>query len=205
MKIIGITGGIGSGKSYVLNLIKEKAGTFVIEADKLAHELMQPGQVVYENVLATFGNEIITDDKSIDRAYLRTIVMNDEEKLAKLNSIVHPAVKEYIKKDIEEKRASGDVKFYVIEAALLIQDNYREICDEIWYVMADLEVRIERLVKDRGYSREAAEEIISNQPDEEYYANNSDIMIENNGSQFLLEASLSLLFDEIKDNKPLEL
>ena len=204
MKIIGITGGIGSGKSYVLNIIKDTEGAYVIEADKLAHELMLPGNEAYDRVVAAFGNDILDENGEIDRGKLRQIVMSDEDKLKTLNGVVHPAVKSYIKDDIEDKRAE-DYRYYVIEAALLIQDGYREICDEIWFIQADEEVRIDRLIKSRGYTRKVAEEFIANQPDEQYYADNSDIVIENNGSQFLLEATLDLLLDKSGNSTPLNL
>ena len=204
MKIIGITGGIGSGKSYVLNIIKDTEGAYVIEADKLAHELMLPGNDAYDKIVEAFGKGILDENGEIDRGKLRQIVMSDEDKLKTLNGVVHPAVKSYIKDDIEDKRAE-DYRYYVIEAALLIQDGYREICDEIWFIQADEEVRIDRLIKSRGYTREVAEEFIANQPDEQYYADNSDIVIENNGSQFLLEATLDLLLDKSGNSTPLNL
>lgn len=181
MKIIGITGGIGAGKSCVLREIEVLDGTFVIEADKLAHTLLSPGHDCYTEVVSCFGKEIISEDQSIDRAVLRKLVMNSSEKLRQLNALVHPAVKKYIVNDIEKKRDLG-YKYYVIEAALLIQDGYRSICDEIWYIYADKDLRIDRLLKSRGYSRQTAEEFIKNQPEDEYFIENSDRVIDNSGT-----------------------
>ena len=181
MKIIGITGGIGAGKSCVLREIEVLDGTFVIEADKLAHTLLSPGHDCYTEVVSCFGNEILSEDQSIDRAVLRKLVMNSSEKLRQLNALVHPAVKKYIVDDIEKKRDLG-YKYYVIEAALLIQDGYRNICDEIWYIYADKDLRIDRLLKSRGYSRQTAEEFIKNQPEDEYFIENSDRVIDNSGT-----------------------
>ncbi len=181
MKIIGITGGIGAGKSCVLREIEVLDGTFVIEADKLAHTLLSPGHDCYTEVVSCFGNEILSEDQSIDRAVLRRLVMNSPEKLRQLNALVHPAVKKYIVNDIEKKRDLG-YKYYVIEAALLIQDGYRSICDEIWYIYADKDLRIDRLLKSRGYSRQTAEEFIKNQPEDEYFIENSDRVIDNSGT-----------------------
>ena len=107
--------------------------------------------------------------------------MNSPEKLCQLNALVHPAVKKYIVNDIEKKRDLG-YKYYVIEAALLIQDGYRNICDEIWYIYADKDLRIDRLLKSRGYSRQTAEEFIKNQPEDEYFIENSDRVIDNSGT-----------------------
>ena len=181
MKIIGITGGIGAGKSCVLREIEVLDGTFVIEADKLAHTLLSPGHDCYTEVVSCFGKEILSEDQSIDRAVLRKLVMNSSEKLRQLNALVHPAVKKYIVDDIEKKRDLG-YKYYVIEAALLIQDGYRNICDEIWYIYADKDLRIDRLLKSRGYSRQTAEEFIKNQPEDEYFIENSDRVIDNSGT-----------------------
>ena len=181
MKIIGITGGIGAGKSCVLREIEVLDGTFVIEADKLAHTLLSPGHDCYTEVISCFGDEILSEDQSIDRAVLRKLVMNSPEKLRQLNALVHPAVKKYIVDDIEKKRDLG-YKYYVIEAALLIQDGYRNICDEIWYIYADKDLRIDRLLKSRGYSRQTAEEFIKNQPEDEYFIENSDRVIDNSGT-----------------------
>lgn len=181
MKIIGITGGIGAGKSCVLREIEVLDGTFVIEADKLAHTLLSPGHDCYTEVVSCFGKEILSEDQSIDRAVLRKLVMNSSEKLRQLNALVHPAVKKYIVNDIEKKRDLG-YKYYVIEAALLIQDGYRSICDEIWYIYADKDLRIDRLLKSRGYSRQTAEKFIKNQPEDEYFIENSDRVIDNSGT-----------------------
>ncbi len=180
MKIIGITGGIGSGKSAVLNILKDIEGVYTIEADKLAHSMFQPGEEVYKLVVQAFGSEILAEDGNIDRKILGSMVMQDEGNLKLLNSIVHPRVKDYIRNDIEDK--SNKYDYYAIEAALLIQDGYREICDQIWYVRADRAVRIERLIKYRGFTEDRAVQYMNNQPEEEYYINNCDLVIDNSGN-----------------------
>ena len=189
MKIIGITGGIGSGKSVVLNMLHDKYDARIVEADKVAHMLQEPGQTVYNRIVECFGNVILSEDGSIDRIKLGKLVMNDEEKLEQLNHLVHPAVKEYILSDIEENRKSM-TKLYVIEAALLIQGGYKEICDEMWYIKADIDTRICRLIQSRGYSEDRALQVIKNQPDESFYIENSDIILDNSGTVKDLENSL---------------
>ena len=189
MKIIGITGGIGSGKSVVLNMLHDKYDARIVEADKVAHMLQEPGQTVYNRIVECFGNVILSEDGSIDRIKLGKLVMNDEEKLEQLNNLVHPAVKEYILSDIEENRKSM-TKLYVIEAALLIQGGYKEICDEMWYIKADIDTRIRRLIQSRGYSEDRALQVIKNQPDESFYIENSDIILDNSGTVKDLENSL---------------
>ena len=181
MKIIGITGGIGSGKSKVLDILSDKYGAYIVEADKIAYTLMQPGYETYDKIISCFGDDIKDPETLlIDRSKLAKIVMNDRESLNKLNSIVHPDVKSYINKDIADKRENGE-EYYIIEAALLIQDNYQLICDEIWSVLTDKELRISRLMNNRGFSREKALDFMKNQPDDDYYSENSDRIIYNNG------------------------
>lgn len=194
MKVIGITGGIGSGKSRVLDILCDRYSAYVVEADKVAKKLMLPGNEVYNKVVRFFGRDILSaDNHEIDAKKLGSLVMNDTAALEKLNSIVHPAVKEYILRDIKAQRDNG-VDYYIIEAALLIQDNYTEICDEIWAVITDKETRISRLMSDRGYSRKKAEDFIKNQPDELFYKNGSNRIIMNNGTFFDLIKSVDDLF-----------
>ena len=178
MRIIGITGGIGSGKSTVLNLLEETYGAYIVETDKLAHYLMEPGQTAYEKIVDAFGTDILAEDGKINRAILGNIVFQEEAALNTLNGIVHPAVKEYILHDIEQKKQE-QVSIYVIEAALLIEDGYKAICDELWYVYVEKEERIRRLLLGRGGSREKWEQIINNQSSERYYRSNCDVVVDN--------------------------
>jgi dephospho-CoA kinase len=181
LKIIGLTGGIGSGKTAVLDILSNEYGAYIIEADKLAHSLMEPGQSVYKAVVDYFGTDILGEDNYIDRKKLGAIVFSDEEKLKKLNSLSHPLVKEAILNQIEEQKELH-TKLFVIEAALLIQDGYTDICDIMCYVYADLPVRIERLCKYRGFDKERAESVIASQDSEEFYREHCDYIIDNSGS-----------------------
>lgn len=182
MKIIGITGGIGTGKSTVLSILEKEHQAYIVETDKLAHKLMSPGQVAYNEIVAFFGTSILQDDQSIDRAKLGQIVFQDETKLQQLNSIVHPAVKQYILRDIEEKRQDGKLSYYVIEAALLIEDGYKSICDEMWYIYASQQLRIQRLLKGRGGTEEKWLQVIQNQSSERFYQEHCDVIIDNGDS-----------------------
>ncbi len=179
MYVVGITGGIGAGKSKVMEYLNRKENTFILETDKLAHELMNPGHFAYKKIIDEFSENILDENMKIDRKILGKIVLENNEKLKTLNSIIHPAVKEYIKKDILKKAELG-YDFYFIEAALLIQDGYREICDSIWYISATIEVRKERIKHERGYSDDKANAFLINQPDDLFYKNGSDIVINNN-------------------------
>ncbi len=179
MKIIGITGGIGTGKSTVLNFLKQEYNAYIVEADRLAHELMLPGEAAYRQITDIFGTAILSTDGTIDRNRLGTIVFGDAEALRKLNAVIHPAVKQYILQDIEARKKEGNVKYYVIEAALLIEDGYKTICDELWYIYTEREERIRRLIAGRGGSREKWENVIGNQSSDDYYRTNCDYVIDN--------------------------
>ena len=176
--ILGITGGVGCGKSTVLDMLEKEYGAYVIQADIVAHELMQPGQTSYKAIVEHFGQEILDSDGRIDRKALGAIVFADAEKLTLLNSLTHPAVKEEIRRRI----FTSQNRFFVIEAALLLEDHYDEICDEIWYVYADKEVRFERLAASRGYSREKSQSMMDNQMSEEELRRRCQAVIDNSGT-----------------------
>lgn len=169
MKVLGITGGVGAGKSTVLDFLGKRYHGRVIQADQVAHFLMEPGRVCYYKIIEEFGSGILRGDDTIDRGKLGAQVFKNPEKLEKLNKIVHPQTKEYIAAEIQKERKEGKVPFVVVEAALLIEDHYDVICDELWYIYADEDVRRERLEKSRGYTREKITEIMKNQlPDEKF-------------------------------------
>ncbi|MCR5837456.1 MAG: dephospho-CoA kinase [Lachnospiraceae bacterium] len=193
--VLGITGGVGSGKSTVLQYLKDKYNALIIEADKVAFDLSLPGTPGYDAILKNFPELNLLPDKSFDRRQLSSIVFNDDTKLNILNSIIHPLVKEFIVKTIDENK---DNNLIVIEAALLIEDGYNEICDEIWYVYCKLETRIKRLYESRNYSRQKSLEIISNQLSEEEYRNNTDHTIDNSSNDKNTFDSIDILLAEVR-------
>lgn len=178
MRIIGITGGIGTGKSTVLSILKKDTNSFIVETDVLAHQLMEPGKTAYKKIVDVFGKDILDSDGNINRNVLGSIVFNDVNFLKQLNEIVHPAVKKYILSDIKKKCEQG-FRNYIIESALLIEDGYRDICDEIWYVYVEKEERIGRLIKNRGGNRDKWESVMQNQSSDDYYRQYSDFVIDN--------------------------
>ena len=180
MRILGITGGIGSGKSEVLRILDSKEGVYILESDKLAHKLMQPGHTCYKRIVEAFGTGILSQNESINRPALGELVFSDPAKLDQLNRIVHPAVKSRIRSRIRSAKKRG-VRLFVIEAALLIQDGYRSICDELWYIHVDRELRIERLLLGRGGTREKWESVLQSQPKEAYFRENTDVTLETGG------------------------
>lgn len=158
-RILGITGGVGSGKSAVLGILEREYGAAVIQADLVAHELMEPGQTCYKEIVAAFGRTIVGQDGRIDRLSLGQLVFGDEKARQRLNEMTHPAVKQEIRRRMDESAVS----LVVVEAALLLEDRYDEICDEIWYVYADQETRFARLAESRGYTRKRSQTIMDSQ------------------------------------------
>lgn len=179
MRIIGITGGIGSGKSVVLNILKEQYHAYIVETDILAHQLMEPGSQIYNRILAYFGKEILGADGTLDRCKLGNIVFHDETKLQMLNQIVHPGVKDYILSDIKIQREKEVFSLYVIESAILIETGFKDVCDEIWYIYVEKEERIRRLIEGRGGTREKWLDVMKNQQDEDFYRCNCEHIVNN--------------------------
>lgn len=182
MKVLGITGGVGAGKSTVLDYISKMYHARVIQADQVGHLLMSPGQVCYYRIAETFGSSILNGDQNINRSKLADIVFENSEKLQKLNRIVHPAVKEYIVNEIKKERAAGKVPFVVIEAALLIEDHYETICDEFWYVYTSDDVRRIRLKTARGYSDEKVKQIMKNQMRDNVFRQHCQFVVDNSSN-----------------------
>lgn len=181
MRIIGITGGIGSGKSCVLNIMEEIYGAVLCQTDVVAHQLQKKGETCYKEIVNAFGVNILTENKEIDRKKLGAIVFNDNDKLKKLNQIVHPAVKKQVKLEIEEARRKQK-EFFLIESALLMEDHYEELCDELWYIYADERVRRDRLKTSRLMNEEKIDLIIKAQATEETFRKYCHITIDNSGT-----------------------
>ncbi len=180
--VIGVTGGVGAGKSFVLSIIEEEFDAKLLYADEIAHQLTEPEHSCYERIVEEFGTGILKEDKTIDRNKLAEIVFGDLSALKKLNHIVHPMVKEYIQGEISCILLEDPAKIIVIEAALLIEDHYEEICDEIWYVKADEEIRRKRLKENRNYTDERIDKIIKSQLKESEFEKNCQKIINNNGN-----------------------
>lgn len=180
MKVIGITGGVGAGKSEILNFIAATWNATVVEADEVGYLVMRPGKSCFAEIVELFGPGVLKGDGTLNREKISERVFRDKELLEKLNGIVHPAVKNYIKKAIEREREL-DTDIFIVEAALLIEDKYDEICDELWYIYADEEVRIERLKQNRGYSEEKIRSIFANQLSEDEFSEHCDFEIDNSG------------------------
>lgn len=181
MKFIGITGGVGAGKSAILEYIAANYNAKVMLADEIAHDLMMPGTKCYDTIKAKFaGEQIFLADGNIDRPRMAQVIFNDAGKRERMNGIVHPAVKDYILEIYREEQEKGELEYLILEAALLIEEHYDEICDELWYIYTSEENRRQRLKENRGYSDEKIDTIFKSQLTEEVYRKYCKVVIDNN-------------------------
>ena len=197
MKFIGITGGVGAGKSAILSYLAKKPDTRVMLADEIAHDLMEPGTDCYRAIEEVFGTEdIFLPEGGLDRSKLASVIFADATKRQQMNGIVHPAVKEYVKQTAREEREAGKRKLLVLEAALLIEEHYDEICDELWYFYTREDIRQQRLIDSRGYSVEKVQQIFASQLKEDAYRSHCRVVIDNNGS---VEDSFSQIDEALRN------
>lgn len=182
MRLIGITGGVGAGKSEVLSYIRKHYKCEIYLADEVAHLIKKKGERCYDRLVALLGEEVLEPSGEIDKKKMAAVIFASEELLEQVNAIVHPEVRFYLEDRIREARENPQIELLFIEAALLIEAGYDEIVDEMWYIYADEEVRRARLKKNRGYSEEKIEQIISAQLSEEEFRAACDFVIDNSGT-----------------------
>lgn len=199
MILIGLTGGIASGKSTVARLLESK-GALVIDADKIGHEVIAPGGPAFESVVERFGKDILTADGLIDRTRLGPIVFADEKALADHTALTHPHIVEEIVKRIDAERA-GD-RVVVIDAALLVEglakDRGKALgLDALVVVSTNVEEQIRRMIDERGMEEPAAKARIGSQAPPEKKLAAADYVIDNRGSLEDLKKSVDLLWDDL--------
>ncbi len=182
MRLIGITGGVGAGKSEALSYIKKHYKCKIYLADEVAKEIQQPGQPCYEEMVSLLGREALGEDGRLDNRKVAGRIFLDKDLLLAVNGIVHPKVREYLEREIGRAREDGWTELFFIEAALLIESGYKSLVDEMWYVYAPDEIRRERLKKNRGYSDEKISRIMESQLAEKAFRENSDFIIDNSGA-----------------------
>jgi len=182
MRFIGITGGIGAGKSEVLQYIRSHYKCVIYLADEVAHLVKAPGTKAYGQLAELLGQEVLGADGEIDRAAMADRIFANPALLEQVNGIIHPAVREFLLEQLARVRESGEAELFFVEAALLIECGYLALVDEMWYIYADEEIRRERLRRTRGYSEEKISQIMSRQLSEESFRKNCDFAIDNSGS-----------------------
>ena len=181
MIIIGVTGGMGAGKSRVLAHLEEKWNARTIRLDDISRELLTRNGLCYEETIHIFGERIVKPDGNLDRALIAKMIFEDSQLRDRLNNLVHPAVKAQVRWIAEEMRQL-DAGILVVEAALLIEGGYRELCDELWYIYADEDIRRERLRESRGYTDERINGTFATQLTDEVFRSRVDFVVDNSGS-----------------------
>ncbi len=182
MRLIGITGGVGAGKSTIREYIKAHYRCRVYLADQVAHAVKEPGQPCYEALVELLGREVLEENGQIHKGRMAERIFRDENLLEQVNALVHPAVRAYLLEKVREAREEGWAELFFIEAALLIECGYRDIVDEMWYVHAGEDLRSGRLRESRGYSPEKIGQIMGSQLTEEGFRAGSDFVIDNSGT-----------------------
>jgi dephospho-CoA kinase len=195
MLLVGLTGGIGSGKTTVAGLLAGR-GAVVVDADELAREALEPGTRAFKHVSDLFGQEVLTTDGRIDRAALANVVFSDEEKRMALESITHPEVFRLLAEAVEKLRETGSI--VVFDAPLIIETGFHQAVDVLVVVTAPVEQRIERVRRDRGMTEAEAAVRIAAQAEPEARNAAADFLILNDGGLEELEARVDELWAELE-------
>lgn len=196
--VIGVTGGVGSGKTTVAKLLECNYNASLILADDIAKLLMRKGEEVYTRVVEGFGSKILDNDGNIDNSILSKEVFSNPDKLKLLNSITHPAVISSIKILIENMSYEGN-HMIVLESAMLIETGLSSLCDKVVAVVTDNSLRTKRLLNDRGYSKEKTRSVMNNQKSNDWIVNNSDYVIHNNSNVDNLEHEIDNLIVKLEE------
>ncbi len=181
MKILGVTGGSGTGKTVVCRILKEQGGK-IIDADVVSKKLQQKGQPVYDAIVAHFGEGVVGEDGELDRKALGSIVFNDKAQMQALNGIVHQHVAAEMKRRVEGYREQGDIPFVVLDVPIPIETGFFDTCNTVWAVVANDDLRISRLMKRMMISEAEAAKRIGAQMSNREYSDLADCTIENEGN-----------------------
>lgn len=197
MILIGLTGGIGSGKSEVARLLTER-GAEIIDADLIVRELQQPGAEIYEKMIELFGSEVVAADKSLDRTAIAKKVFTDESLLKTLNQLVHPVVKRVMNERVESFRDTE--KVVILDIPLLVE-NPREGLDGVLVVDLDAEIAVKRLVEQRNMSADDARARIAKQATREQRLAIANHVIDNSSDRNALSQKIEIAWSWIKSLK----
>ena len=196
MIVIGLTGGILTGKSTVSEILAQR-GAVIIDADKIGHEAYRPQTKVWREVVDAFGTDILKENEEIDRKKLGEIVFHDPQALARLNEIMHPEMHSMMKGEIERLRSEG-VDMVVLEAAVLIEANWTDLVDEVWVTVAPEETAVKRLQDRGGLSEGQARARIRSQLSSEERAKHADVIIDTNCDLAEVEAKVEELWHKLE-------
>jgi len=193
MKVIGLNGGIGSGKSTVSQFLAE-LGAVIIDADRVGHEAFKPDTELWREVVAAFGRQVLTPSGEIDRKKLGKIVFGNAELLSRLNQIMHPRMYDMVKVQLEEYRRWG-VEVVVLEAPLLLEAGWTSLVDEVWVTVASESTVLKRLQERVGLSKEESLSRIRSQLSSEERIKRADVVINTDCSLDELKARVRELWE----------
>ena len=208
-KVIGLTGGIGSGKSTVAALLKER-GVEIIDADQISRLLVSTKGPLIDELASALGNGILDEDGNFDRKKTANLVFKDSDALVKLNTILHKHISTEIKRNIEtlnqepnqkpnQKQKEEGIRIIALDVPLPVKVGFLDLCNEVWVVTADEDVRIDRLMETRGYSRKECLQRMENQPSGQEYLALAEVVIDNNGTETELTRKVDGLIQKLAD------
>lgn len=200
MKVIGLTGGTGSGKSTVATYLENK-GCVIIDADEISRELTKPGGEALEPIRRRFGDEVFFENGTLNRKKLGTIVFNDNVKLRSLEAITTDIVVRKVLEKVDHLKNQGFDGIVILDAPLLFECGMKDFTDENWLVTCDLENRIQRLIDRDGISRQSILDRMSNQLSDEHKRMMADRIIENSGSLTELYSRIDRFIERAEDEK----
>jgi len=193
MQVIGLTGGIGAGKSLVAEVLGG-LGARVIDADKVGHEAYAPGTEGFRAVVEAFGTEVVGGDGQIDRARLGEKVFGNAAELQKLTAIVHPLIRQMVDDRITAARQDPEVRVVVLEAAILLDSGWDAVTDEVWVVVADRSAIRQRLAAARGLSESEVDARAAKQMSDEKRRSRADVLVQNFGTPDELRSEVERLW-----------
>lgn len=196
MFVIGITGGIGSGKSLVAKIAGRKYKAGLLIADELGRVVTEPGKLAFKRIVEMYGREILGNDGGIDRKKLADIIFNNDNERSAINAIIHPEVMLYIENYINERKCQKG--YIILETAIMYETGCDKFCNEIWYVYVPEDTRIKRLSENRGYTEEKSRSIIKNQKPDTFFMERAIRVIDNSGSKKDLERIIASLPYELE-------
>lgn len=179
MLVIGITGGVGAGKSSVLKALEEHCNCRLVLADDVGNKVKEPGEKCYLQIVKLLGTDILEEDLTINKGKMAAKIFADPEILEQVNAVIHPAVEEYILQEIENEKKKQKADVFFLEAALLIEAGYTGYLDELWYIYSEKNVRINRLKESRGYSEEKINQIMEQQLSDEEFRKFANVILDN--------------------------
>ncbi|MSQ40063.1 MAG: dephospho-CoA kinase [Dehalococcoidia bacterium] len=192
MIVIGVTGGIGTGKSEVSRFL-ESLGAFLIDADRVGHSVYLPDTQGWKELVAAFGRDILQPNREVDRRKLGGIVFSDPKALEKLNAITHPKIRQRISEIIQEQRVK-EAKAVVVEAAILIEAGWKDLVDEVWVTTTDADKVVQRLQQRNNLTEEQIRGRINAQMTQAERLNHADVVLQNNGDLERLHTRLRELW-----------